>query len=49
MVAHAVMVELIGVQAKYFNIPELENAHLLCAQDHVEIWTNRNIAVNPNE
>jgi hypothetical protein len=45
MVAHAVMVELIGVQAKYFRMADLERAYEECAQDHVEIWSNRVIAI----
>ncbi|MGB7985185.1 MAG: DUF5677 domain-containing protein [Terracidiphilus sp.] len=49
MVAHALMVELIGVQARYFNISELMNPYEMCAKDHIEIWSNRNIAVNPSE
>jgi hypothetical protein len=49
MVAHAVMVELIGVQAKYFDMQELEKVYRQCTQDYVEIWSNREIALNPNE
>ncbi len=48
MVAHAVMVELIGVQARFFKLPELVKVYEQCARDHVEIWSNRRIAVDPN-
>jgi hypothetical protein len=48
MVAHAVMVTLIGVQARFFKLPELETLNEQCARDHVEIWSNRGIAVDPN-
>jgi hypothetical protein len=48
MVAHAVMVELIGVQARYFKLSEIESLYEQCALDHVEIWSNRSIAVDPN-
>jgi hypothetical protein len=47
MVAHAVLVELIGVQAKHFKMPELEELYEECARDHVEIWSKRDLAVDP--
>jgi hypothetical protein len=49
MVGHAVMVELLGVEARYFKLSELEKLYEECARDHVEIWSNRSIAVDPSE
>jgi hypothetical protein len=45
-VAHAVMIELIGVQARFFKMPELEKLYEGCALDHIEIWSSSNIAVD---
>jgi hypothetical protein len=47
MVAHAVLVEMIGVTARYFQMPELEKLYDECAHEHVEVWSKRDIAVDP--
>jgi Family of unknown function (DUF5677) len=49
MVAHALMLELVGVQARYFNLPELEKLYEECANDHVRIWRNRKIAIKASQ
>jgi len=49
MVAHAVLVELIGIQARYFKMPELEKLYDECARNHVEVWSKREIAVDPDD
>ena len=49
MVAHAVLVEMIGVAARHFRMPELEKQYDECAREHFEVWSKRDIAVDPND
>jgi len=46
-VAHAVMIEMLEIQAKHFDIPGLREKTERCAEAHVEIWSKREIAVDP--
>jgi hypothetical protein len=48
-IAHAVMVSLLEIQAKHFDIPGLAETVESCARDHVEVWSGRKIAVDPKQ
>jgi hypothetical protein len=46
-VAHSVLVALLEVQAKHFAMPALAEKAATCAEDYVEVWARRKIAVDP--
>lgn len=48
-IAHAIMVAVLEIQLKHFGIAELADKFKTCADDHVEIWSERQLGQDPSE
>lgn len=48
-IAHAVMVALLEVQARHFRMEDLAVKAETCAKDHIDIWSSRQMAIDPIE